>query len=51
MVVIVTVVTLVVKVTFFFFIKTTNFTPQHQCDVFRAAFRDLAMFVVVFNPV
>ena len=45
MVVIVTVVTVVVRVTFL--IKTTNFTPRHQCDVFRAAFRDLAMFLPV----
>ena len=25
-------------------VKTTNLTPRHQCDVFRAAFCNLAMF-------
>ena len=38
MVVIVTVVTVVVRE------KTTKLTPPQQCDVFRAAFRNLAMF-------
>ena len=41
----VTVVTVVVRVTSFGKKKKlNNLTPHHQCDVFRAAFRNLAMF-------
>ena len=43
-VVIVTVVTVIVIVTSFS--KTTNLTPRHQCYVFRAAIRNLAMFCI-----
>ena len=41
-VVIVTVV--IVTVVIFTFISKNNLTPQHPCDVFRAAFRNPAMF-------
>ena len=27
-------------------ISKNNLTPQHQCDVFRAAFCNLAMFII-----
>ena len=41
-VVIVTVV--IVTVVIFTSISKNNLTPQHPCDVFRAAFHNLAMF-------
>ena len=43
MVVIVTVVTVVVRLTSF---SKINSTTRHQCDVFRAAFRNRAMFTM-----
>ena len=49
-VVIVTEVTVVIEtvvlvtVVIFTSISKNTLTPQHQCDVFRAAFRNIAMF-------
>ena len=48
-VVIVTVV--IVTVVIFTYISKNNLTPQHQCDVFRVAFRNLAMFSFSFDPI
>ena len=49
MVVIVTVVTVVVRVTSFSKKQLDNLTSRHQCDVFRAAFCNLAIFYFVFE--
>ena len=48
-VVIVTVV--IVTVAIFTSISKNNLTPRHPCDVFRAAFRNLAMFKLLYSTI